>query len=135
GAASENAWRQAFAWIQQNTSVESLFALDPHYVKLPGEAYHGFRPLVERRPLADYEKDGGMAARVPRLAPRWLQEVNAQDNWQTFQLADLQRLKKEFGVTWVILPRPDIHVAAQGSLVQGMTCPYWNDRLQVCRLY
>jgi len=135
GIAPGNQWLQAFAWIRQNTPVDSLFAIGPHYVKQPGEDYHGFRALAERSVLADYEKDGGMAARVPRLAPRWLQEVNAQDNWQNFQLADLQRLKKEFGVTWVILPRPDIHVAAQGSLVQGMSCPYWNDRLQVCRLY
>jgi hypothetical protein len=136
GVATENAWLQAFAWIRQNTPVDSLFALDPHYVTLPGEDYHGFRALAERSVLADYEKDGGMAARVPRLAPRWLKEVTAQTGWQNFQPADFQRLKTEFGVTWVIRARPrapgDV---ARDQKEQGMTCPYENRQLQVCRLY
>jgi hypothetical protein len=135
GVASHNAWVQAFAWIRQTTPVDCLFALDPHYVTLPGEDYHGFRALAERSVLADYEKDGGMAARVPRLAPRWLREVNAQSNWQNFQAADFHRLKQDFGVTWVILPRPDVHLAAQDQATERMVCPYWNDQLQVCRLY
>jgi hypothetical protein len=136
GIAPQNPWLQAFAWIRQNTPVDSLFALDPHYVTLPGEDYHGFRALAERSVLADYEKDGGMAARVPRLAPRWLQEVTAQTGWQTFQAADFQRLKREFGVSWVVLFRP----AAPGNRTKnpaelGMTCPYQNAQLQVCQLY
>jgi hypothetical protein len=139
GIGSRTPWLQAFAWIRQNTPVDSLFAIGPHYMKQPGEDYHGFRALAERSVLADYEKDGGMAARVPRLAPRWLHEVTAQDNWQDFQAADFQRLKTEFGVTWVILPRSHIHLggqfAAHDPQGQGMTCPYGNDQLQVCRLY
>jgi hypothetical protein len=132
GRTPQNPWLQAFAWIRQNTPVDSLFALDPHYVTLPGEDYHGFRALAERSVLADYEKDGGMAARVPRLAPRWLKDVTAQSGWQNFQPADFQRLKNEFGVTWVILERSDQNFTAQG---QGLNCPYQNARLQVCRLY
>ena len=128
GVAPQNAWLQAFSWIRQNTPVDSLFALDPHYMTLPGEDYHGFRALAERSALADYEKDGGMAARVPRLAPRWLKEVNAQSGWQDFQAADFQRLKQDFGVTWVIL-------YAQDEPREAMTCPYQNGPLQVCRLY
>jgi dolichyl-phosphate-mannose-protein mannosyltransferase/uncharacterized protein DUF6798 len=136
GVASHNPWLQAFAWIRQNTPVDSLFALDPHYVTLPGEDYHGFRALAERSVLADYEKDGGMAARVPRLAPRWLKEVTAQTGWQNFQAADFQRLKNEFGVSWVILSRLDAEYAtAQGSAQLGITCPYQNAQLKVCRLY
>jgi len=135
GAATQNAWLQAFAWIRQNTPVDSLFALDPHYMTLPGEDYHGFRALAERSALADYEKDGGMAARVPRLAPRWLKEVNAEKGWRDFHPADFQRLKNEFGVTWVILSRPDSHLAAQDQADQGMACAYRNGQLQVCRLY
>ena len=131
GVAPQNAWLQAFAWVRQNTPVDSLFALDPRYVTLPGEDYHGFRALAERSVLADYDKDGGMAARVPRLAPRWLKEVNAQSGWRNFQAADFHRLKKEFGVTWVILSRP----AAEGPDLQEMMCPYQNHQLQVCRLY
>ena len=133
GLVPQNPWLQAFAWIRQNTPVESLFAIGPHYTRLPGEDYHGFRALAERSVLADYDKDGGMAARVPRLAPRWLNEVTAQNNWQNFHPADFARLKKDFGVTWVVLPRPDPPLA--GNDQQAMTCPYWNDHLQVCRLY
>ncbi|SPF39653.1 conserved membrane hypothetical protein [Candidatus Sulfotelmatobacter kueseliae] len=134
GAVSRNAWVQAFTWIRQNTSPYSLFALDPHYVELPGEDFHGFRALAERSVLADYVKDGGMAARVPRLAPRWVKEVAAQTGWRNFQAADFQRLKNEFGVTWVILSRVDAASDPQ-NLPAGMTCPYQNQQVRVCRLY
>jgi hypothetical protein len=130
GAASHNAWLQAFAWIRENTSEDALFALDPHYVELPGEDYHGFRALAERSALADYDKDAGMAARVPRLAPRWLREVTAQSGWQNFQAADFQRLKNEFGVNWVVLAP-----SAPTARSEGLTCPYQIRQLQVCRLY
>jgi Domain of unknown function (DUF6798) len=135
GAASENAWLQAFAWIRENTPVDSLFALDPHYMQLPGENYHGFRPLAERSVLADYVKDGGMAARVPPLAPRWLKEVNSQQDWKNFQAADFQRLRKDFGVTWVILSRWDALGANEPDPSSGLTCPYENRLVRVCRLY
>jgi len=127
GVESRDNWLQAFSWIRQNTPLDSLFALDPHYVELPGEDYHGFRALAERSVLADYDKDAGMAARVPRLAPRWLKEVNAQTGWQKFQVTDFERLKNDFGVNWVILD-------AQHA-PPGMTCPYQNQQLRVCRLY
>ncbi len=125
---SHNDWLQAFAWIRRNTPVDSLFALDPHYVKLPGEDYHGFRALAERSVLADYDKDAGMAARVPRLAPRWLKEVNATTGWQSFHAPDFQRLKNDFGVNWVVLYKRD------GSAL-GLTCPYDQGFVSVCRLY
>jgi hypothetical protein len=127
GVASQDPWLEAFAWIQQNTPVDALFAINPHYMTLPGEDYHGFRALAERSVLADYEKDGGMAARVPRLAPRWLQEVNAQNGWEHFQAADFERLHKDFGVTWVVLARADE--------VTGLACAYENSQVRVCRIY
>ena len=133
--APQNSWLEAFAWIRQNTPVDSLFALDPHYVELPGEDYHGFRALAERSVLADYVKDGGMAARVPRLAPRWLKEVQAQTGWQNFQPADFARLKTDFGVTWIILSRVVKPGANSINPSAGLTCPYENRGLQVCRLY
>jgi hypothetical protein len=131
GVQPQNPWLQAFAWIRENTPVDALFALDPHYTILSGEDVHGFRALAERSVLADYEKDGGMAARVPRLAPRWLREVNAQAGWQNFQPADFQRLKRDLGVTWVVLSNASV----QDPGSQGMTCPYRNVQLEVCRLY
>jgi len=160
GMAPKNAWLQAFAWIRQNTAIDSLFALDPRYTTLPGEDYHAFRALAERGAIADYDKDGGMAARVPRLAPRWLKEVTALSGWRNFQRDDFLRLKNEFGVNWVVLTRDDAIVsnaagagglAADPQLVgiglpnenhakgnassDGMTCPYRNPQLLVCRLY
>jgi hypothetical protein len=136
GGEPSNPWLEAFAWIRKNTPADSLFALDPHYVTLPGEDYHGFRALAERSVLADYDKDGGMAARVPRLAPRWLREVTAQTGWRNFQASDFQRLKNDFGVNWVILSRGErAFTDPQSHSVPSMTCPYQNQQIRVCRLY
>lgn len=125
GAASQNEWVTAFTWISANTPVGSVFALDPYYLRLDGEDYHGFRALAERSVLADRLKDAGMVARVPRLASRWLTEVTAQTNWAKFQAADFQRLKAEFGVDWLVLVRPG---------VPGLSCPYQNRLVMVCRV-
>jgi hypothetical protein len=127
-----NPWVQAFAWIRTNTPTDALFALDPHYETLPSEDYHGFRALAERSALADYEKDAGMAARVPRLAPRWLREVTALNGWQNFQSEDFLRLQRDFGVTWVLLSHADKQYSVQDSAT--MSCPYENERVKVCRL-
>ncbi len=129
--APDNDWLESFTWIRGNTPADALFALDPHYETLQGEDYHGFRALAERSTLADYEKDGGMAARVPSLAPRWLKEVTALKGWRNFQPDDLARLQKDFGVTWIIVSRADALYSQPGAL----TCPYQNDEVKVCRLY
>jgi Dolichyl-phosphate-mannose-protein mannosyltransferase len=129
---STNAWVQAFAWIRNNTPEDALFAIDPHYETLPREDQHGFRALAERSVLADYEKDAGMAARVPSLAPRWLREVKALDGWRTFQLRDFARLQKDFGVNWIVLSRADKEYSVQDSVT--LTCAYENDEVKVCRL-
>ncbi len=125
GLASRNNWVDAFRWISLNTPVDSQFALDPRYMELPGEDYHGFRALAERSVLADEIKDAGMAARVPSLAPRWLREVKAQHGWRNFQRPDFLRLKQEFGVNWVVLQAPG---------VDGLSCPYRNPQVLVCRV-
>jgi hypothetical protein len=91
----------------------------------PGEDFHSFRALAERSALADYSKDPAVATQVPRLAPRWQKEVAAQEGWQHFQTRDLQRLKEEFGVNWVIFERPG---------VAGLACPYENSVVLVCRI-
>jgi hypothetical protein len=129
-ATTRNGWVQSFAWIRQNTPVDSLFALDPDYMQLPGEDYHGFRALAERSVLADNGKDAGMAARVPSLAERWQKEVAAQNGWTNFQPSDFQRLKSTFGVNWVLLATPGV----PGPGPPGMTCPYRNPQVLVCRV-
>jgi hypothetical protein len=50
--------------------------------------------------------------------------MNAQNDWRSFQKPDFLRLKSQFGVDWVVLTNP---------LVAGMTCPYSNQRVSVCR--
>jgi hypothetical protein len=128
-----NPWLQAFDWINRNTPTDALFALDPHYEAVPGEDQHGFRALAERSALADVDKDGGMAARVPPLAPRWLKEVNALNGWRTFQSADFVRLKNDLGVSWIVLSRTDAEYANPHP--SSMICPYENDQVRVCHLY
>ncbi|HET7206462.1 MAG TPA: hypothetical protein VFI95_07765 [Terriglobales bacterium] len=125
GVHSTNPWLATFAWIRSNTPVNSYFALDPDYMKLPGEDFHGFRALAERSVLSDYTKDAGMAARVPELAPRWQKEVAAEAGWQHFKVSDFHRLKEEFGVNWVVLAAPS---------PAGMDCPHREQGLSVCRV-
>lgn len=127
-----NPWLRAFDWIARYTPVDSYFAIDPHYEALPEENQHGFRALAERSVLADYEKDAGMVARVPSLAPRWLREVTALNGWQNFQVADFERLKKEFGVNWIVLSRADSQFATPDAT--SMICPYANEDVKVCLL-
>jgi hypothetical protein len=125
GTHPRNLWVQAFEWVRENSPPDSLFALDPHYLELPGEDFHCFRALAERSVLADYVKDPSVVTQVPRLAPRWQTEVEAQAGWKDFQAVDFQRLKERFGVDWVVLANPG---------VPGLVCPYRNRAVLVCRL-
>lgn len=128
----DSGWLRAFDWIRLYTPSNSLFAIDPHYETLPGEDYHGFRALAERSVLADYEKDAGMATRVPALAPRWLKEVTALNGWRSFRAADFQRLKNDFGVTWFVLSAADAEFS--NTQPSPVVCPYANEEVKVCRL-
>jgi hypothetical protein len=125
GAQTQNQWVKAFEWVGRNTPEESYFALDPNYMELPGEDFHGFRGLAARSALADNLKDPGMVARVPRLADRWLAESDALSGWRNFRAADFRRLKTGFGVDWVVLANP---------AVSGLSCPYQDGDLRVCRV-
>jgi hypothetical protein len=125
GAVPRNRWLQSFLWVRQNTSPDSLFALGPAYLHQPGEDGYNFRALAERSALADSVKDASVATQVPRLAPRWLQEVQAQKGWEHFQKVDFDRLRLQYGVTWVVVERPAI---------PELHCPYQNDLVQVCRI-
>lgn len=128
----QDGWLKAFAWIRQNTPVDDLFAIDPHYEELPREDHHGFRALAERSVLADYEKDAGMAARVPGLAPRWLKEVTALNGWRDFGPADFDRLNKDFGVTWFVFSPADKQFSYNQA--SHLWCLYQDDDVKVCHL-
>lgn len=125
GRAPSNRWLEAFDWIRQNTPQDSLFALDPYYMERPGEDAHAFRALAERSVLADQVKDPSVTTQVPRLAVRWQEQVKAQNGWEHFQKEDFQRLRAQFGVNWVVLQRPG---------AAGLSCPYRNEILLVCRI-
>lgn len=125
GAQPRNNWLQAFIWAQRNTPLDSLFALGGYYMQRPGEDAQSFRARAERSALADVGKDAVVATQVPRLAPRWQAEVQAQSGWEHFQKADFDRLHTQFGVNWVILEQPG---------VAGLRCPYQNDRVLVCKI-
>jgi len=128
GVHSSSPWLQAFRWIRNNTPEDAYFALGPDYLSRPGEDTQGFRALALRSALADREKDSGVMT-SPQLALRWQREVAAQNpdnrDWQHVSAEDLQALKKQFGVTWVILERP---------AAMTLDCPYQNDALEVCRI-
>jgi hypothetical protein len=121
----KNEWVRAFLWIRNNTPPNALFALNPDHMALPGEDQHGFRAIAERSRLADAVKDAGAVTMFPRGAETWLQQVNAQREWQRFEQSDFERLRSRYGVSWIVLQRPS---------VDGLACPYHSATLFVCRL-
>lgn len=125
GRASQNPWVQAFEWIRDNTPEDAYFVLNPRHMALPGEDQHGFRAIAERSMLADAVKDSGAASMFPALAPSWMEQVNAQKDWNHFTRPGLLRLKQLYGVNWVVLEQPGL---------PNLPCPYHNPALVVCRI-
>jgi hypothetical protein len=125
GAAPKNPWAQAFVWIRQNTPVNAVFALDPEYMNIAGEDETGFRCLAERSRLADGVKDNGVVSMFPPLADEWWAQVQAQTPWKNFRADDYSRLKKTYGVSWVVVQQPG---------VAGLDCAYENGAVRVCRI-
>ncbi|HEY6338694.1 MAG TPA: hypothetical protein VIW68_09395 [Candidatus Sulfotelmatobacter sp.] len=125
GVAPRNPWEMAFVWIQQNTPVDAVFALDPEYMSIPGEDETGFRCLAERSRLADANKDNGVVSMFPELADTWLEQVTAQSPWEKLRIGGLMRLKQMYGVGWVVLRQP-------GG--QALYCVYQNSAVRVCRV-
>ncbi len=125
GTAPRNPWVQAFVWIRNNTPTDAIFALDPFHMDIEGEDENGFRAIAERSMLADATKDSGAVSMFPPMADEWLREVQAQSDWKKFGLPDFLRLHAEYGVSWVVVQQPG---------VPGLSCPYQNQAVQVCRL-
>jgi hypothetical protein len=125
GAASTNPWAQAFVWVREHTPVNAIFALDPDNMNLAGEDEQSFRAIAQRSRLANRTSDAGAVSMFPAMADEWLRQVQAQTGWKEFQAQDFQRLRLDFGVTWVVLQSPG---------VPRLDCPYRNSAVMVCRL-
>ena len=125
GRAPMNPWAQAFVWIRENTPSDAVFAIDPGYMHITGEDEIGFRCLAQRSRLADAVKDNGVVSMFPDLAAKWWAQVQAQSPWRDLKAADFAQLQRTNGVSWVVLEQPG---------VVGLTCPYQNDKVQVCHL-
>jgi hypothetical protein len=120
-----NPWLQAFDWIKHNTPEDAYFALDPNYMAIDGEDFHSFRALAERSQLADSIKDTSMVTKVPELGSAWKLQLEAQEGWNHFQLADFERLKAQFGVDWVLVAYPQ---------PAGLACNWHNQAVSVCQI-
>lgn len=125
GIAPRNPWAQAFIWIRSNTPTDAVFALDPDYMRLRNEDVIGFRCLAERSRLADTVKDGGAVSMFPALADPWWEQVKSQSPWKSFRAEDFARLHDKYGVSWIVVQQPG---------VAGLSCPYENSAVRVCRL-
>jgi hypothetical protein len=124
-AKSQNPWVQAFEWSRENTPVTAMFALDPYYMRVPGEDVNGFRAIAQRSMLADAVKDSGAVSMFPPLAEEWHRQVSARKDWTHFKMSDYRRLHEQFGVDWVVLQQP---------VLQELECPYQNPTVAVCRV-
>ena len=125
GLTPRNEWVSAFDWIKRNTPEDAYFALDPHYLDERGEDYHGFRALAERSSLADAVKDPAVVTQITTLGGVWLEQTHAQQGWADFGVVDFERLKREFGVDWVLV---------RSGQAAGMDCRWSDGKLEVCRV-
>lgn len=75
--------------------------------------------------MADALKDAAVVTQVPDLGASWVRQVQAQAGWQSFEQQDFERLKAQFGVTWVLVESPR---------QTGLQCVWHNRSLQVCRI-
>ena len=125
GVQPRNRWIAAFLWARADTPKNAVFALDPDYMALPGEDQHGFRAIAERSMLSDAIKDSGVVSLFPQLAGEWEREQRAQAGWKHFQLADFERLAREYPVSWAVI---------DGTVPAGLVCPYRKDAVSVCQI-
>jgi hypothetical protein len=125
GRPPKNPWAQAFVWIRENTPKDAIVAIDPYYMRIPGEDTIGFRCRAERSRTVDVNKDSGVVSMFPPLAREWWERFEAVRGWKSFQKDDVLRLKARYGVSWAVLQQPG---------VAGLLCPYQNREVQVCQV-
>lgn len=124
-AAPRNDWVQAFLWIRANTPQNAIFAINPEYMNIRGEDSTGFRAVAERSQLADAVKDAGVVEMFPEIADSWSRQVQAQTGLRNFHRQDFERLKQEYGATWVVLQQP---------VNSALECAYSNPAVKVCQI-
>lgn len=124
GSSPRNPWQQAFLWIRANTPPDAIFAVDSAYIEAPGEDAQSFRANSERSVLADWYKDGGVAAMFPEAQEPWLRQMRATAGLNQATDAEREARTRPFGVSWILLP-------AQART--DLTCPYVNQAVRVCR--
>ena len=129
-AQPRNPWAQAFEWVRGNTPVDALFALNPNHMALEGEDENGFRARAERSMLADLVKDKGACSMFPPLSVKWLEQVKDQEKWKQFGKEDFERLRKKYGVGWVVVEQ----LGSKQQNPAGLECPYENSAVRVCRV-
>jgi hypothetical protein len=122
---SPNAWLNTLLWVRDNTPKNAVFAVDSRYFKDPGVDERGFRAVSERSALADYYKDGGVAAMFPHLADEWKQMSDATYGLNHFKAEDFDRLSRQYPVTWAVI---------HGPAPTTMDCPYQQHGYTVCRI-
>lgn len=125
GVRSGSPWVGAFLWVRDHTPMDAYFALDPYYMRAPGEDQQGFRAIAERSRMADRVKDSGVVSMFPKLAETWREQVRSLDGWQNFKPADFERLRHDYGVSWVII---------RSTADTSLKCPYQKSRVLVCSL-
>jgi hypothetical protein len=125
GLNPRNAWQQAFLWIRSNTPENAVFGMDADYIESEGEDAQGFRATAERSSIADWYKDGGVAAIFPAAQELWWRQVRITEKLN--QATDEQRSARllSLGASWILLP---VRIAT------GLPCPYVNQAVRVCRL-
>ncbi|MHB8301808.1 MAG: DUF6798 domain-containing protein [Acidobacteriaceae bacterium] len=120
-----NPWEQSFLWIRSNTPRDALFALDPHYQQQPHEDTLGFRAVAQRSVLADWNKDGGVAAIYPAVAQEWWNQVTATQDFSLWNDEQRVQVLAPYGVSWVVL---------SAAAATQLDCPYRNSAVRVCQL-
>lgn len=124
GMHARNQWVEAFLWIRAHIPQDAVFALDARYIEFPGEDAQNFVAVARRSSLADYCKDGGIAAIDPDLAKQWYREMSIQQNLNS--ASDVERLRRLKGkAQWIVIP------AVASTYFQ---CPYRNSAAKVCKV-
>lgn len=122
-AAPANPWVQSFIWIRDHTAPDAVVALDSHYIAAADEDSQNFRAIAQRSSLADYSKDGGIAAITPELTAEWSEgEAVQQGLDRGVDLQELARLQAH-SVSWFVVP---------SSTPVAIPCAWSNYAVKVC---